>query len=106
MSRLTSKRANGIKTGYWSPAKKEDLVQRLAAYEDTGLEPEEVFDGKMREGWMLAKEELPADPDEVVLIQISGTPQKNITLINAYELATYSEEESERLQALDEDIPF
>ena len=40
--RLTHKRANGIKTGYWSPNKKEELVQRLAAYEDTGLEPREI----------------------------------------------------------------
>lgn len=42
MERLTSPRCNGIKTGYWSLAKKEDLVQRLGAYEDSGLEPEEV----------------------------------------------------------------
>lgn len=42
MERLTSPRCNGIKTGYWNLAKKEDLVQRLGAYEDSGLEPEEV----------------------------------------------------------------
>ena len=40
--RMTHKRASGIKTGYWSPNKKEELVQRLAAYEDTGLEPREI----------------------------------------------------------------
>lgn len=39
MERMTHERANGIKTGYWSPATKETLVQRLAAYENTGLEP-------------------------------------------------------------------
>ena len=33
MNRLTHERSNGIKTGYWSPSKKEELVQRLAAYE-------------------------------------------------------------------------
>lgn len=43
MTRLTSPRCNGIKQGYWSAATKEALVQRLAAYEDTGLEPEEVL---------------------------------------------------------------
>lgn len=32
--RLTSKRCNGIKEGYWSPNTKEELVQRLAEYED------------------------------------------------------------------------
>lgn len=42
MERLTAVRCSGIKTGYWSPAKKDELVQRLGAYEDTGLTPEEV----------------------------------------------------------------
>lgn len=42
MNRLTSQRVNGIKSGYWSAAKKEELVQRLAQYENTGLEPEET----------------------------------------------------------------
>ena len=41
--RLTHKRANGIKDGYWSAATKERLVQRLAAYENTGLEPREIM---------------------------------------------------------------
>lgn len=41
--RMTHQRANGIKTGYWSPETKENLVQRLAAYEDTGLEPLEIM---------------------------------------------------------------
>ena len=42
MERLTAQRCNGIKTGYWSPAKKDDLVQRLGSYEDIGLEPAEI----------------------------------------------------------------
>ena len=49
MERLTSKRVNGIKTGYWSASKKEDLVQRLAEYEDTGLTPEQVKELKERD---------------------------------------------------------
>lgn len=32
MERLTHERVNGIKTGYWSAATKEALVQKLAAY--------------------------------------------------------------------------
>ena len=40
--RLTHKRANGIKDGYWSAATKERLFQRLAEYEDTGFEPREI----------------------------------------------------------------
>ena len=42
MERLTRKRVNGIKTGYWSPSKKQDLVDRLSEYEDTGLTPEQI----------------------------------------------------------------
>ena len=33
MERLTHKRENGIKRGYWSPNKKQELVDRLAMYE-------------------------------------------------------------------------
>jgi len=42
MNRLTLQRVNGIKTGYWSPAKKDELIQRLGKYEDLGMEPEEI----------------------------------------------------------------
>lgn len=42
MERLTHPRSNGIKTGYWSPSKKDELIDRLAAYEDSGLMPEDV----------------------------------------------------------------
>lgn len=42
MNRLTNQRCNGIKTGYWSTAKKDELIQRLGQYEDTGLTPEEI----------------------------------------------------------------
>ncbi|MGN1165107.1 MAG: hypothetical protein ACI4S2_01600 [Lachnospiraceae bacterium] len=40
--RLTHKRNNGIKEGYWTPSKKDELIERLAAYENTGLSPEEI----------------------------------------------------------------
>lgn len=42
MDRLTSQRCSGIKSGYWSTAKKDELIQRLGQYEDTGLTPEEI----------------------------------------------------------------
>ena len=41
MKRLTFYRSNGIKEGHWSPSKKQELVDRLAGYEDTGLTPEQ-----------------------------------------------------------------
>lgn len=64
---MTHERASGIKTGYWSPETKENLVQRLAAYEDTGLEPQEVqalADASRRlngaaAGWISVQDKLP-----------------------------------------------
>lgn len=42
MERLTAPRCSGIKSGYWSTAKKDELLQRLGQYEGTGLTPEEI----------------------------------------------------------------
>lgn len=42
MERLTHERCNGIKTGYWSPEKKDELVKALAAYENTELTPDQI----------------------------------------------------------------
>jgi len=44
MNRLTHRRCSGIKTGYWSPAKKDELIDRLAMYENTGADPEHLID--------------------------------------------------------------
>lgn len=41
MERLTRKRVNGISTGYWSPAKKQELVDRLALYENAAVSDED-----------------------------------------------------------------
>lgn len=49
MERLTHERNNGIKTGYWSPNKKDELVSALAAYEDTNLTPEQIRELKERD---------------------------------------------------------
>lgn len=43
MKRLTAERVNGIKTGYWSAAKKEELVQRLGAFEDMAEKAKRVL---------------------------------------------------------------
>ena len=61
MERMTHERCNGIKTGYWSAATKEELVQRLALYENTGLEPWEIgpaIDGGIKD----TLDELHRDP--------------------------------------------
>ena len=73
--RMTHQRANGIKTGYWSPNKKEELVQRLAAYEDTGLEPREIqalaaasdSPDEAVAGWISVKDKLPPYGQPVIV---------------------------------------
>ena len=49
MKRLTHERCNGIKTGYWSPEKKDELVKALAASENTGLTPDQIMELKERD---------------------------------------------------------
>lgn len=49
MERLTHERCNGIKTGYWSPEKKEALANALAEYENTGLMPDQIMELKERD---------------------------------------------------------
>ena len=68
MKRLTGQRVNGIKSGYWSPAKKDELVQRLGKYEDTGMEPEELQ--KTKE-WIPVEEQLPEVGEHVLVSFIS-----------------------------------
>lgn len=68
MNRLTQKRVNGIKTGYWSASKKDELVARVAEYEDTGLEPAEVLQLKKNAvQWIPVAEQLP-EPGKLVLV--------------------------------------
>lgn len=42
MERLTHERVNGIKSGYWSPNRKQELIERLTEYENTELTPMEI----------------------------------------------------------------
>ena len=66
MERLTHPRSSGIKTGYWSPNKKDELIERLASYEDTGLTPQEIYSLKAKTilrsigtEWIPVEERLP-----------------------------------------------
>ena len=77
MNRLTQKRVNGIKTGYWSTSKKDDLVARLAEYEDTGLEPAEVLQLKKNTvQWIPVAERMP-ERNKSVLLCMKSRPSRN-----------------------------
>lgn len=74
MERLTHPRSNGIKTGYWSPNKKDELIERLAYYEDTGLTPQDIYELKagtilksMGMQWIPVEERLPENSDYVLM---------------------------------------
>lgn len=76
MNRLTQKRVNGIKNGYWSASKKDELVERLAEYEDTGLEPAEVL--KLKKNtvrWIPVTERLP-ERNKSVLLCMKSRPSR------------------------------
>jgi len=79
MDRLTHERVNGIKTGYWSMAKKEELIARLAAYENTGLTPEEIkairWVPAMEAKWIPTAVRLPQIGQRVIICrQKEGVP--------------------------------
>lgn len=99
MNRLTHQRNSGIKTGYWSPNKKDELVTALAAYEDTGLTPEDVVilndfeksqigkllktlgEERKKHAWTPVIEKLP-ETDDYVLLSFSNC---TLLLIGRYE---------------------
>lgn len=69
MGRSTHKRENGIKRGYWSPNKKQELVDRLAMYEDR----EDAKDTNVLGKWIPCSERLPEDAMNVIAQFSSGT---------------------------------
>lgn len=50
-----------------------DLRETLKAYEDTGLTPEEIMDGRMLTGWIPVNERLPECEKEVLIQTARGT---------------------------------
>lgn len=80
MERLTHKRVNGIKSGYWSPAKKQDLVERLAMYEDR----EDAKDTNVSSKWIPITEKVPED-ESYILVSF-----ENATMVD---IARYEEDD-------------
>ena len=81
MNRLTQKRVNGIKTGDWSAGKKDELVARLAEYEDTGLEPAEVLQLKKNTvQWIPVAERMPERNKSVLLCMKSRSSRTGMCI--------------------------
>ena len=80
MQKRTHPRSSGIKTGYWSPNKKDELVAALAAYENTELTPQEIYELKagtilkvIGNQWIPVDERLP-ETNDCVLMSFENFP--------------------------------
>ena len=73
MERLTHERKSGMKTGYWSPNKKQELVDRLAMYEDRGDAKDTNVPGK----WIPISERLPED-ESYILVSFENATMPDI----------------------------
>lgn len=71
MERLTERSENGTAV-YRHPtmepegwkANRAAVLERCCKYEETGLTPEEIMDGKLLTGWITVEEQLPKEPDD------------------------------------------
>ena len=78
MDRLTERSENG-KAVYRHPtqdpegwaANRVAVLERCCRYEDTGLTPEEIMDGRMLTGWIPVDEQLPTEDMDEVLVTIA-----------------------------------
>ena len=70
MERLTERHA-GVAV-IKDKSKQKDAMEALARYEETGLTPEEIMDGKMLTGWIPVKERLPIGGTYVLCCFDSG----------------------------------
>ena len=107
MERLT-KRVNGVVVyvGTMNPymngqipcevesAGVREMMYRLAAYEDTGLMPEDVAVPQERTRWIPVEERLPEDGGDDVLAIVYGRPEQNIELIGSIQIAAYCNDDS------------
>lgn len=55
-----------------------EISRHLAAYEDTGLTPQEIMDGKLLTGWIPVDERLP-ELGEPVLLFLDNSKEQKIT---------------------------
>lgn len=65
----------------------------LIAVEDVLKIIRSHMDDEDNDGWIPVEDGLPEDCEEIVLVQVSGRPAKNILLDNAFEFACYEKEE-------------
>lgn len=78
MDRLTDRSVNG-KAVYRHPTPEPEgwevnrsaVLERCCQYEDTGLTPEEIMDGKTLTGWISVAERLPPEP-KVGMVDFDG----------------------------------
>lgn len=65
--RLTSRRVNGIKSGYWTAANKEEVVQRLGELEDAA---ESGMKDAAASNWISTADALPPVGVKVIIARV------------------------------------
>ena len=73
MERLTHERKSGMKTGYWSSNKKQELVDRLAMYENR----EDAKNTNVFGKWIPISARLPED-ESYILVSFENAPMPDI----------------------------
>ncbi len=63
----THRAADNLPCGENSWEYKTLLLERLGAYEDTGLTPKKIMNGKLLTGWIPAAERLPIQREDVII---------------------------------------
>ncbi len=68
--------------------KQKMVIERLAAYEDTGLTPEEIMDGKMLTGWIPCSDRLPETSGRYLVSRTDydGFNDRIIHLVEIFEI--------------------
>ena len=96
MERLTHKRENGIKRGYWSPNKKQELVDRLAMYEDR----EDAKDTNVLSKWIPISERLPED-ESYILVSFENASMPDIARYEEKAVHSIREMMKNHIQAME-----
>ena len=73
--------------------KQKMVIERLAAYEDTGLTPEEIMDGKMLTGWIPCSDRLPETSGRYLVSRTDydGVNDKIVHFVEVLDFNLYSE---------------
>lgn len=87
MERLTERMPDGFIR--YNSRQGVSVLGQLARYEDTGLTPEEIMDGKMLTGWISVEDRLPKNDDDVLILSVDKQDNSRQINMSAYTYVTF-----------------